>query len=139
LEVIDQMRPDVTAAVRAAMPGQTLAEPSYDKENCKTSYWTDTSGSGKIVESEMAGVDGDASDRRPVTEIIAVMIRTLESRGWKLNEGKYAPTETTKEMAKPGVRGVVRLAGTRIDLGKGKSFPTVNGTMFSDCLPNPNK
>ncbi|WP_433892033.1 hypothetical protein [Streptomyces sp. CA-111067] len=139
LEVIDQMRPDVTAAVRAAMPGRELLEPSYDRENCKASRWADTASSGKIIEIEIAGADGGASDRRSVAEIIAVMAKTLESRGWKLNADRYPPTETTKELTKPDIHGVVHLDGSRIDLGKGRSFPTVNGTMLSDCLPNPNK
>lgn len=140
LEVMDQMRADVQAAVQAVMPGEKLREPSYDSQNCAYSKWRDTSGSSKIVTIEVVAVDGPVSDARSVKEMVGVMVSTLQGRGWKIvNPDKYGASDPTKEMAKPGIAGSVRLAGGRTDVGKGESVPTVNGTMFSDCLPNPAK
>lgn len=136
--VIDGMRADVRAAVQAAMPKRTLAEPTYNRQNCASSKWRDTSGSSKIVRSETVGIDGDETDTRPVDEIIGVMVTTLQGRGWKVvHPDKYGAGDPTRDLAKPGVAGYVRLAGSRVNLGRDKAFPTVNGTMFTDCLPNP--
>ncbi len=140
LEVLDAMRGDVQAAVRSAMPGKRLVQPDHDSQNCAYSKWSDTSGSGRIVRSETVAIDGDDSDARPVDEIITVMVTTLRERGWRIvDPGKYGADDPTRELAKPGIAGSVRLAGSRIGTGRGKSYPTVNGAMFSDCLPDPEK
>jgi hypothetical protein len=138
LEVMDRMRTDVRAAVQAVMPQEKLREPTYDSQNCSYSKWSDTSGSSKIVTIEVIAVDGAVSESRSVAEMVGVMVSALQGRGWKIvNPDKYGASDPTKEMAKPGIAGSVRLAGGRTDVGKGESVPTVNGTMFSDCLPNP--
>lgn len=138
LDVLDAMRADVQAAVRSAMPGKHLVQPSYDRQNCAYSKWSDTSGSGRIVRSEMVAIDGDDSDARPVDAIIAVMVKTLRERGWRIvDPGRYGADDPTRELAKSGIAGSVRLAGSRIGTERARSYPTVNGTMFSDCLPDP--
>lgn len=136
-EVIDAMRADVVAAVREAMPGRELNEPSYDHFNCKSSLWSDTSGAGKIVQSESAGAVGAVSDKRSADELIGVLVKALTSRGWAASDAKSAADAPGKKMAKHGIAGTVQLGASRFALSSGKTVPMLNVVMYSDCLPNP--
>jgi hypothetical protein len=137
LEVMDQMRADVQAAVKLAMPGRDLNEPSYDRQNCASSKWRDTPGSSKVVESETVGAIGEASDKRSADDIVGKVVQALESRGWKIHDGVFAPDDSSKEMTKAGVYGKVQIASGRYKSSSSTTFPTLNATMLSDCLPNP--
>ncbi|MEV6005305.1 hypothetical protein AB0M29_00705 [Streptomyces sp. NPDC051976] len=136
-EVIDAMRADVVAAVRAAMPGQELSEPSYDHFGCKSSMWRDTSGSSKVVQSESAGAVGTVTDKRSADELIEAMVKSLTSRGWTASDGASAAARPGKKMAKHGIAGTVQLGASRFTLSSGKTVPMLNAVMSSDCLPNP--
>jgi hypothetical protein len=139
LEVMDQMRADVQAAVKFAMPGRELNEPSYDTQNCASSKWRVTPGSSKVVASETVGAIGGVSDKRSADEIVGQVVKALESRGWKIHDGVFASGDPSKEMTKSGVYGKVQIAAGRHKSSSSETFPTLNATMFSDCLPNPAK
>lgn len=136
-EVIDAMRADVVAAVRAAMPGRDLNEPSYDHFNCKSSKWSDTSGSSKVVQSESVGAVGAVSDTRSADELVGALVKALTSRGWTASDAKSAADAPGKKMAKHGIAGTVQLGASRFTLSSGKTVPMLNAVMSSDCLPNP--
>jgi hypothetical protein len=138
-EVLDAMREDVTAAVRAALPGGVLSAPGYGGFNCKSSKWKDTPGAGEVVKSESYSATGRQQDKdeRSADELVGAMVQALTARGWAVRAGKFAAGDSAKEMAKPGVAGSVQLSASRFTVTSGRTVPVVNAAAYSDCLPDP--
>lgn len=134
--VIDAMQDDVTAALKAALPGSGVSKPDYGGFDCKASMWTDTNGSGMVVRSASVTASGPETDTRSASELVSVMVQALIARGWAIRTD-LTPIAPAKAMAKPGVAGSVHIGASRPKSASGKTFPMVSAGMYSDCLPNP--
>lgn len=134
-QALESMVPDVTAAMKAAMPGVELDSSPGGSTDCGGSNWADNADGSKIKASWTVSAGTTATGRGSADKLLAAAVSTLEARGWKRGTATHHGVSTTLGLRKPGLAGAVALT-TQLS-ATDEPIPELGAVIYADCLPNP--